>query len=81
MYVVTSSYCWVHEFNDDDKLLVNERWPIEELRAGVFVLGLMERSMLHEELFGQTGSSVRMVKVITPSGRIGWLLKSHLRTA
>lgn len=84
IFTVLSDACWSYDF-DGDRILINERWPLEELHSGTIVVGLEERTLPYSQVFGVDPrqhirvDSVQLVKVISPSGKIGWIMSRHLR--
>ena len=83
VFSVQSSSCWSYDF-DGDRILINERWPLEELHQGMIVVGLEGRTLPYSQVFGvdpqqRWGESVQVIKVISPTGKIGWVMSRHLR--
>ena len=83
IFSIKSNSCWSYDF-DGDRILINERWPLEELRHGTIVVGLEGRTLPYSQVFGvdprqYPGESVQLIKVISPTGKIGWVISRHLR--
>jgi hypothetical protein len=82
LFAVTTEACWSYDF-DGDRILINERWPIEELRIGDVVVFLEQKILSYTAAYGVThprsGSVIPMAKIIPPSGKIGWIMMHHLK--
>ena len=79
---VDSYACWSYDF-DGDRVLINERWPLEELVRGQIVVFLSQKTLKYSEVYGveshRMGQPVTAAKVITPTGKIGWVMMRHLK--
>ena len=81
IFFVSSRVCWSYDF-DDDRILINERWPLEELSNRTIVVGLEQRTIPYSEAYGiiqhHIRADIQMIKIIPPSGKIGWVMSHHL---
>ena len=83
LYSVVSHSCWSYDF-DEGRILINERYPLEEIKQDAVLVAIEETSLPYNTVFGVDQKSdinmrVPLLKVISPSGKIGWVLMRHLR--
>ena len=83
LYSVKSDSCWSYDF-DGRRILINERFPLEEIQHDTVLVAIEETTVPYSTVFGVDHKSgidmnVPLLKVIPPSGKIGWVLSRHLR--
>ena len=80
IFSIQSSSCWSYEF-DVDRIIINDRWPLEELHHNTIVMALEQRTLPYSQVYGagaRIAEDVQMIKIIPPSGKVGWVLSHHL---
>lgn len=82
LFFVESKSCWTYEF-DGSTIMLLERWPLEELFQGDIVVVLEQRMIPYNQAYSIESrifsKDVQLVKIIPPSGKVGWLISRHLK--
>ena len=81
IFSIQSNSCWSYDF-DGDGLIINERRPLEELHHNTIVLALEQRTLPYSQVdfvkHNCVAEDVQMIKIIPPSGKVGWVVSHHL---
>ena len=81
IFSIQSNSCWSYDF-DGDRIIINDRWPLEELHHNTIVMALEQRTLPYSQVYGvernRIAEDVQMIKIIPPSGKVGWVMSHHL---
>lgn len=81
IFSIQSNSCWSYDF-DADRIIINDRWPLEELHHNTIVMALEQRMLPYSQVYGggrnRIAEDVQMIKIIPPSGKVGWVVSHHL---